>query len=261
MTSSNGNVSKSDGKGENSFLETELLGYLHRIPMCRRLGEEELKALAAHCGLVELAEGQCPFVEGEPSHHLYWLGEGRLKLTKHGGTDRECLVRLLGEPWMLEDLSALESGVHDLTCRALAPSRVLALEAAYFQAEVLPRPGVAAALLERMAAYLRQDYVCRLYAGYPVEVRIARFLIDLTFRESFARRVGGQVDFDLPLTRRDIAEAVGTTVETSIRTLRKWVRNRWIEDREGRLRIRKPEKLAALAEGHPPSTAGKGNTP
>jgi CRP-like cAMP-binding protein len=58
----------------------------------------------------------------------------------------------------------------------------------------------------------------------PVPQKIARFLLRTV--DSQAPIYGSRIS--LKLTRRDIAERVGTTVETVIRVLSKWSQQGWI---------------------------------
>ena len=74
------------------------------------------------------------------------------------------------------------------------------------------------------------------------------FLLDM------AARVSGGNQFELPMSRQDIADYLGLTIETVSRTISAWERGgtdatgqRWVE-------IREPEPLREIANG--PSAAG-----
>jgi CRP-like cAMP-binding protein len=77
----------------------------------------------------------------------------------------------------------------------------------------------------------------------PVEARLAATLVRLAEREG----AGGE---RLPLiTRQSLADMTGTTVETTIRTLGRWLKRGLLAERDGQLRIADVAALRAVAEG------------
>jgi len=87
-----------------------------------------------------------------------------------------------------------------------------------------------------------EDHVLTLGRRSATE-RLARFLVDL------ADRLGGGDVFDLPMSRQDIADYLGLTIETVSRTLTQLQANRLIE-LQGCRRVRFPDReaLEALCE-------------
>lgn len=76
----------------------------------------------------------------------------------------------------------------------------------------------------------------------PVPQKIARFLLRTV--DSQAPIYGSRIS--LKLTRRDIAERVGTTVETVIRILSKWSQQGWIRIEDQHIDILNREAFEAL---------------
>lgn len=76
----------------------------------------------------------------------------------------------------------------------------------------------------------------------PVPQKIARFLLRTVDSQApiYGNRIG------LKLTRRDIAERVGTTVETVIRILSKWSQQGWIRIEDQHIDILNREAFEAL---------------
>jgi CRP-like cAMP-binding protein len=81
----------------------------------------------------------------------------------------------------------------------------------------------------------------------PVEARLAAALLRLAKREG--TRSGKGVTLPFQLTRQSLADMTGTTVETAIRILSRWVRDDMLEDTGGRLVLTDWDALSALAEG------------
>ena len=87
----------------------------------------------------------------------------------------------------------------------------------------------------------------RSLAADPVEARLAAALLRLAEREG-ARTASG-VALPFPLTRQSLADMTGTTVETTIRIVSRWLKDRVVVEEGGHLVLRDVEALRALAEG------------
>jgi CRP/FNR family transcriptional regulator len=73
----------------------------------------------------------------------------------------------------------------------------------------------------------------------PVEARLAAALVRLAEREGALP----------PLTRQSLADMTGTTVETTIRTLGRWLKSGLLTEKDGQLRIPDLDALREVAEG------------
>lgn len=73
----------------------------------------------------------------------------------------------------------------------------------------------------------------------PVEKRIVRTLFQLS-------KTHGSV---LPYTKRHIGELAATTVETTIRTLSRFQKKKWIASSRGKIYLKDTAHLEALLQG------------
>ena len=103
---------------------------------------------------------------------------------------------------------------------ALEPSTVLRVPERAFFATIDAHPEMTRSLLQGLMA--RQFEITRRLADLsaPVERRIARLLLTLASR--LGRPGEGRVEIPLALSRQEIAELTGTTVETAIRVMSRW---------------------------------------
>ncbi len=74
--------------------------------------------------------------------------------------------------------------------------------------------------------------------------RIASLLLKLSEKSGVETPEGTVIDFKL--TKQDIADMVGTTVETSIRTMSQFKKRNLIEERDGQVVIKDLEGLRSL---------------
>jgi CRP-like cAMP-binding protein len=81
----------------------------------------------------------------------------------------------------------------------------------------------------------------------PVEARLAAALLRVAEREGTRRK--DEVTLPFHLTRQSLADMTGTTVETAIRVVRRWLKAGLLVDEGGRLVLGDLEGLRALAEG------------
>ncbi|MCG2739280.1 MAG: Crp/Fnr family transcriptional regulator, partial [Syntrophaceae bacterium] len=80
-----------------------------------------------------------------------------------------------------------------------------------------------------------------------VERRIARILLKLAATTGSSSE-GGIIVIELPLTRQDIAEMAGSTVETAIRTMSRFRKKGLVQTKQGRVTILQPHELVKIAE-------------
>jgi len=81
----------------------------------------------------------------------------------------------------------------------------------------------------------------------PAETRLAATLLRLAEREG----VRGPEGLTLPfhLTRQSLADMTGTTVETTIRIVSRWLKERIVVEDQSRLVLRDVDALHRMAEG------------
>jgi CRP-like cAMP-binding protein len=97
---------------------------------------------------------------------------------------------------------------------------------------------------------------CRLRAAHdsvkslavdPVEVRLATTLLRLAERESARGPQGLTLPFHL--TRQSLADMTGTTVETTIRIVSRWLKDGLVREEDNRLVLTNVAALRDLAQG------------
>jgi CRP/FNR family transcriptional regulator len=81
----------------------------------------------------------------------------------------------------------------------------------------------------------------------PVEARLAAALLRLAAREGTRGKDG--VTLPIHLTRQSLADMTGTTVETTIRIIGRWLKEELLEDVGGHLVLGNLDALRARAEG------------
>jgi len=235
---------KAFGKGQASEdLKIELLKKVH---LFEDLSEEELKEVARYIQVKDFAKGEYIFFEEEAEPGIFILTEGLVKLIKETNDGRSIIVRLVfpGEVFgWIEWGSSVPKFKY--TAMAALPSRLLYISNRDFIELAIKYPAVAIKLTCDATHNLLQTYeVLKSIASGKVEERIARLILELA--EKAGQKKNGSIVIKLPLTRQDIAEMTGTTVETTIRVMSRWKKQGIINTERGYIEIINKEELEKL---------------
>jgi CRP/FNR family transcriptional regulator len=82
--------------------------------------------------------------------------------------------------------------------------------------------------------------------GQRVETRIAQLFLTLAAR--MGREVKGGIEIPIQLSRQEVADLVGTTVESAIRVLSRWGREKILITGEKRFLIPSRDRLLEVAD-------------
>jgi CRP/FNR family nitrogen fixation transcriptional regulator len=148
--------------------------------------------------------------ENEPAEYLYKVVSGAVRTYKVLADGR----RQIGAFYMVGDVFGLEStDEHAFSAEAITDAKVLVVKRSALVALAARDNEVARQLWTITAGELHraQDHIVALIK--TAEERVVGFLLDM------ASRIARGNTFDLPMSRQDIADYLGLTIETVSRTL------------------------------------------
>lgn len=179
-----------------------------------------LASLEALCHRFHYRPKDTVFYEGHASLGLYLLSRGKVKLTRSSSRGRRRIVSILVGGQLIEKHAFAQEATHLVTCVALEPCQVCLIEREGYLALVRREPALAVNLIRLLAGEVgMQGEEGDRFAFADARQRLAAALLDL------GRRFGGTVDgagavrVGLPLTREEVGELAGVTMETAIRLL------------------------------------------
>lgn len=195
------------------------LALLERIALFRCLNPAEARALAQVCRLQVCARGETIFTEGARATEISFVALGAVKVVKATPT-RSVIVRIVGAGGPVGLVAAWEGKPYPGTAIAIEPSTMVHVPEREFFSLTDRHPEMVRQLLHLMMT--RQAELAQRVSEMtgPVESRVAQALLDLV--PSAGRATGNSAVVRLPLTRQDIADLAGTTVETAIRIMSRW---------------------------------------
>lgn len=221
----------------------EACSVMNPLPVSERtkLAEQSFMAYAERSEAIWLA--------GAASEFFGVVGNGFVKMTRTAPQGSEVAVELLGPGQCFGLLAALEGRVFPLSALAVTNCWYLKAPTRLLQEMYKSSANLRDQMLRALAPRLRRahDMMARMSSG-KVEQRIAAVLLILG--ESYGRtgKLGG-IRLNVPLTRQDISEMAGTTVETCIRVMSKWQKAEIVTTEHQVITLRNVDALnAALLE-------------
>jgi len=191
------------------------------LGMYRRLDAEDRLRLAAVSVLREYERGEEIFAEAEAAEAFYVVTEGRVKVVKSTPTGKEIILEIFGAGDPLGAVMAYEGKPFPATARALEPTRCLVTPRESFFRLLTEHPSLVRGLLSGLTLRL-VELTNRLanLSGARVEERIARLFLQKL--DEMGRSERGGEFLPLALSRQEIADLSGTTIETAIRVMSRW---------------------------------------
>ncbi len=224
-----------------------VLSALRSLPVFRGLSAQDHERLAVLASVREYARGDFLWRSGDPAEFLTVIVSGRVKIVRHADAG-DVILELFGEGEPVGAIAVYNYMPYPASAVCLEPvSLLLVPRRDYF--ELLDRhPEFARAIIREqtklLIALTRKVEEMR---GQKVDVRIAQLFLTLAERMGKATDEGTVVG--LQLTRQEIADLVGTTVESAIRVLSRWGREGVLVTREKEFLIPSRDRLKAVAEG------------
>lgn len=218
--------------------------------LCASLNDEELARLNRIGRRQRLAKGETLQFAGDDSLVFANVVDGVLKLSTSTADGREQIVGLLYPADFLGRLFAVRV---DYDCTALTDADLCIFPRKGFESVLNDFQKLERSLLERTMAELDRTRQWMLLLGRKnAEEKVASFLLNIIERlkpEGCVGRSNGAETYVLPLTRGQIADVLGLTIETVSRQMTRLKSAGVIALPSTReVTILKPRQLEAMAE-------------
>lgn len=194
---------------------------LSEIPLYRRLSKEDGRLLAEVSTTRSYGKGEVIFDEGRPSEVIFTVVSGRVKVVKTTPAGKTLILEIFGPGDPLGAVAVYERRPYPATAVALEPTTCLLIPKESFFALLESSPSFVRGLLSALAWRL-VELTNRLTerTGGRIEPRLARLFLKLG--RELGRSEAGGIVIPLPLSRQELADLTGTTIETCIRTMSRW---------------------------------------
>lgn len=206
------------------------------------LTDEQIAELVVHSRMAHAEKGETIWLRGNDVSFFGLVGTGFVKLTAVGPNHQEITTEIMGPGHVFGLLGAVDGTGCPQSAKAITSSWYLKVPKNGFLPIYEKNTVLKEQIFRRTTHRLRQsfDLIAHLSVG-TVEQRVAAVLLVLT--RSFGRDCPEGILLDVPLTRQEIAELAGTTVESTIRTLSRWQKQSWVETQARHILVKDLDKL------------------
>jgi CRP-like cAMP-binding protein len=194
---------------------------LRRSPMFRKLTREDRQRIAAVATVRDFDNAAALFSEGDRPDFLYTVVTGRVKVFKTTPRGSDVILEIFGPGDPVGAVAVYESRPYPASAVALEPTACLLVPSQAFFTLLETHPTLVRGLLVGLSHRL-VELTNRLteLSGGRIEGRLARFFLKLA-HDMGERRAEGTF-IPLALSRQELADMIGTTIETSIRIMSRW---------------------------------------
>ncbi|MER6200312.1 Crp/Fnr family transcriptional regulator [Streptomyces sp. NPDC001586] len=223
-----------------------------RVPFLARLEDTDGAALRALGREVAYPPRATLLHQDEPTAHVLLVLHGWTKVTAAHPNGYQALLALRGPGDIIGESAALTRRPRSATVTALERVRAVVIEHERFRAFLGHSPEVSLQLLALTSDRTRASDQRNLeFASLSVRERLAVLLLDLA--QIHGRRTDKGVEVAVPLTKQELAGAVGASREMVQRQL-KDLRDRGVVSTGRRaLVIVRPDVLRRIARSQPPT--------
>jgi CRP/FNR family transcriptional regulator len=167
---------------------------------------------------------------------MYVIKSGRVRLLKSSAAGKDMVLEVM-VPGQICGGNALFAETHRNGAQAVEPTVAYGLSRQSYHQLLTKYPEIARGIIKYLGAKLMDahDVIISLVSS-KVESRIASVIVRLCENHGTPTKDG--ILINVRLTRRDIADIVGSTVETTIRTISKFQKKGLLSSLSGRLLIR-----------------------
>ncbi len=218
---------------------------LKKIPLFSTLSASDTEEVKPYLIPAKFRKKEVLFSEGDPSDWLYIVTNGKVKITKLSRSGREIILEIISPFDFFGGVAVMRGFPYPANAIAMDNSEVLKISRSNLM-RILDRfPNLMYCMAMNIGDRIKGSHeALKNIAVEKVESRIASLLIKLADKTGV--KTDNTIVIDMKLTKQDIAEMVGTTVETSIRTMSKFKKLGIVAEKGGKIVIRDVNKLKTL---------------
>ncbi|MGG9972594.1 Crp/Fnr family transcriptional regulator [Ferruginibacter sp. SUN002] len=210
---------------------------------CKGCLPEWLPAIDAKRKTFHVKKGEVLFHEGDKVTGVYFVNEGKVKVHKKWGDDKELIVRFANKGAIVGHRGLGSNTTYPVSGTAIEPSTVCFIDLEFFLTTLKVNHDFTFQLMMFFADELQlSERKMRNLAHMSVKGRVAQSL--LTLKKNFGITKEGYLD--IVLSRQDLASFSGTTYETVFRILNELVEDNTIKLVEKKILITDIDKLESF---------------
>jgi CRP/FNR family cyclic AMP-dependent transcriptional regulator len=228
-----------NGRGD---ISSDILEFLHSIPLFSGLKESSARYLAAACRLRRVHKGEILFFLSEPGEAAYVVRSGAISIVLSSADGREMAINEMHPGEMFGELDLLTRKTRSAGAVAHSNGELLVIPSEAFLHVMDEEPRLVRLVLE-FTAHRLQKITKRLMAlaFMDAQARLARSLLALEEEE----REAGYIT----VSQEELASGSGLIRQTVAKALGEWRRNGWVLTGRGRIVVLNRKALEKVEMG------------
>ena len=219
---------------------------IRNVSLFKDLADAEYKELEPYLASVSFKKREEIFSEGDQPEWFYLVLNGKVKITKLSQDGKEIILEVISPTDIFGGVAVIRGFPYPANAVAMEDCTVLRISRKNLMRIVDRFPNIMYHVALQLGDRMKSSYESlKNIALERVEARIAALLLKLAGKVGVKRKDGILVD--MRLTKQDVADMVGTTVETSIRTFSKFKKQGLITESDGKFVIADKESLEAFS--------------
>lgn len=223
---------------------------LAKVPVFQRVLSEDRARIGAVSQVRDYRRGDLVFDEGDPPSFFFIVLTGRVKVFKRTPDGHERILEIFGAGGLLGAVATYESRPFPAAAAAIEPATCLLTPSKDFFALLESQPSLVRGMLGSLSIRL-MELTSRLaeLTGGRVDTRFARLFLKLADQMGHPGRGGTFVP--MALSRQELADLTGTTIETCIRIMSRWNKdNVLLTDKDGFVILDRASLEELASDGH-----------
>ena len=199
----------------------EVESVLRVTPVFRKLSPQDIHTIARAAAVKRYQKGQTIFEQDSPSDAFYTIASGRVKIFKMLPTGKDLILEVFGTGDPLGAVAAYDGRPFPASAVALEDTTCVVIPRPVFFRLLEEHPSLVRGLLLGLTIRLVEltNRLAQL-SGSRIEPRFARLFLKLA--GEMGRPERGGTFIPLVLSRQELADMTGTTIETAIRIMSRW---------------------------------------
>lgn len=219
---------------------------IKKIELFKNLAAEELKELEPYLIAETHGKKEAIFSEGDPPEWFYIVSSGKVKITKLSHEGKEIILEVISPHDIFGGVAVIRGFPYPANAVAMENTEVIKISRKNLLRLADRFPSLMHCMALQLGDRMKSSYdSLKNIALERVEARIAALLLKLAGKVGVETKDG--ILIDMKLTKQDVADMVGTTVETSIRTFSKFKKQGLVADADGKFMIKDKKGLTGLS--------------
>lgn len=228
-------------------LTADIFTKLAVTPLFEGLAQSEIEKVLEQASQLRLEADAYFFHQGNRAKRIYILLSGQVKVIQLTAEGQQVVMRMVNPIELFGCIAALTGGEYPASAQATKECLALSLhqDDIHRMMSIYPRMAINAFQIMVKRTHELQDRYREL-ATETVERRLAHALLRLM--EQSGVESDGVIRLDMPLSRQDLAEMIGSTLYTVSRILSGWESRGLVEAGREKIAIVRPQSLSLIAE-------------